>query len=365
MKIYDGLYIPKGFQPEDKNGFVNLYSDSDMNLRIRNGVVLKGTKISITGLPTESESIALKFSSGIENKNFIFIAFYADGKIDYVDEDVNPIAIIKDDGTPISGYETITLLEEPSDKVYNLLKKYYSIKNKEETIKQLVTQQDNELKFNNLESLVFDKISAITLNGSNGFTIQNSKSKDIIKFTSLQSENPTALFYRLNLGNANYSSYLTYDSNSSKPLFIKNPDIYKGSIRDIAISDGTINNTTIENCTIRNCKNTSAYSIPIPNNNTHTNGIELSAANPYKLEKSDLTMVNLSLEMYDDAEGYINITFSTHGLPDYSVTGTSAFRHPGKNGEQKELYIMQRSDGTGWNIYSSGGGYWKGFITRW
>jgi hypothetical protein len=35
MKIYDGLYIPKGFQPEDKNGFVNLYVDSNMNLKIK------------------------------------------------------------------------------------------------------------------------------------------------------------------------------------------------------------------------------------------------------------------------------------------------------------------------------------------
>lgn len=188
MKIYDGLYIPKGFQPEDKNGFVNLYSDSDMNLRIRNSVVLKGTKISITSLPTEQESITLKFSSGIENKNFVSIAFYADGKIDYVDENINPIAIIKDDGTPIGEYATITLLEEPSDKVYNSLKKYYGIKNKEETIKQLVTQQDSELKFNNLSKLILG-------GGTNGtLSIQRpNTNQEIFQITGLNS-NPKVFF---------------------------------------------------------------------------------------------------------------------------------------------------------------------------
>ena len=231
MKIYDGLYIPKGFQPEDKNGFVNLYSDSDMNLRIRNGVVLKGTKISIISFPTESETIALNFSSWIENKKFACIAFYADGKIDYVDENINHIAIIKDDGTPISEYGTITLLEEPSDKVYNLLKKYYNIKNKEETIKQLVTQQDSELKFNNLSKLILG-------GGTNGtLSIQRpNTNQEVFQITGLNS-NPK-VFFKNHISIWDSDTYVSYSKAfGSKPL----------QIRQAFISDGSINNGTITN----------------------------------------------------------------------------------------------------------------------
>ena len=234
MKIYDGLYIPKGFQPEDKNGFVNLYVDNDMRLRIKetSKVSLKNKTIALVDysmLPNSTLEYELKFRDyqGISWSKIVI----KPGSFYFYNSEEDKVLVSAGTGF-IQGYATITILEEPNDAAYEMLKKRSNYNFAQSiTIKELVTQQDNELKFNNLSKLILG-------GGTNGtLSIQRpNTNQEIFQITGLNT-NPKVFFKNhISIGDANtYVSYST--AFGSKPL----------QIRQAFISNGSINNGTITN----------------------------------------------------------------------------------------------------------------------
>ena len=312
MKIVDGLYIPKGFQPEDKNGFVNLYSDSDMNLKIKEEqrANLSGKIITLTNDKMEYntyEEYDIKFKSNNKEWNKITIK---PGSVYFYNSETETQQIVSAGNGFNSTWASITILEEPNDAAYEMLKKRSNYNFVQSiTIKELVTQQDNELKFNNLSKLILG-------GGTNGtLSIQRpNTNKEVFQITGLNT-NPKVFFKNIKIGNDD--KYIEFDLSNVVPLQIKNSLISNSTLKEcsiggslsagnlkinnfgyLTVGGGLINdlwiiNFNLEGCILNNCTNISSITETYEDvDNAHLKNEETGGISVHKGKTAYIQLIN-------------------------------------------------------------------------
>ena len=165
----------------------------------------------------------------------------------------------------LNGYGTITILEEPNDAAYEMLKKRSNYNFSQNiTTKQLVTRQDSKLSFSNLTDLIL---------GEEKFNLQRNDKTLVEIYTYTDTTQQMIAFknnVRIGDDNKGLISYNTY-ANENKPLSIYRANINNSFLKNCEVADKltfseTTNITTtditgfkLKNCTFQDCVNNNAF----------------------------------------------------------------------------------------------------------